>query len=52
YEYILFVVNRLTKIRHFILIEGLLIEKLVEKFINYIYILYSLSNTIISDRGI
>ncbi|EGZ69266.1 hypothetical protein NEUTE2DRAFT_70721, partial [Neurospora tetrasperma FGSC 2509] len=52
YEYILVVVNRFIKIRYFIPIEGLLIKELVEKFIDYIYTLYSLLNTIISNKSI
>jgi hypothetical protein len=38
--------------RHFILVIGLLIEELVNGFINNVYKLYSALSTIISNRGI
>ncbi|EGZ70209.1 hypothetical protein NEUTE2DRAFT_68127, partial [Neurospora tetrasperma FGSC 2509] len=52
YKYILIIVNMLIKIQYFIPVEGLLIGELVEKFIDRIYTLYSLLNTIIFNRSI
>jgi hypothetical protein len=37
--------------RHLILVIGLLIEELVNSFINNVYKLYSTPSTIISNRG-
>ncbi|EGZ70223.1 hypothetical protein NEUTE2DRAFT_67015, partial [Neurospora tetrasperma FGSC 2509] len=52
YEYILIVINKLTKIQYFIPVEGVLIYELIKRFINYIHTLYNLPNTIISNRNI
>ncbi|KHE79946.1 hypothetical protein GE21DRAFT_1219590, partial [Neurospora crassa] len=49
--YVTIVVDKLTKMRYFIPYEGLLSEELVEKFINYIYTLYGLPDTIVLDKG-
>jgi len=38
--------------RHLILVIGLLIEELVNSFINNVYKLYSVLSIIISNRGI
>jgi len=38
--------------QHLILVTGLLIEELVNSFVNNIYKLHSAPSTIISDRGI
>ncbi|EGO52844.1 hypothetical protein NEUTE1DRAFT_53438, partial [Neurospora tetrasperma FGSC 2508] len=52
YEFMLIIVNRFIKIQYFVLIERLLTEELIEKFINHIYIFYSFLITIIFNRGI
>ena len=52
YEYVLVIINRLIKMRYYIGCEGLITEELVEKFIDRIYILYGLPDTIVSDRGV
>ena len=45
------VVNRLIKIRYFILITGLDTKELVKAFTYTVYKLYSALSTIISNRG-
>ncbi|EGZ73746.1 hypothetical protein NEUTE2DRAFT_59913, partial [Neurospora tetrasperma FGSC 2509] len=52
YQYIIVVVNRLIKIRYLIPYKGLSTEELVEKFINYIYILYGLPDIIVLNKGV
>lgn len=52
YQHVAVVVDRLTKMRHFIPCEGLTTEELVEKFIDRIYTLHGLPDTIVSDRGV
>jgi hypothetical protein len=44
--------DRLTKMRYLVLVIGLLIEELVNGFVNNVYKLYSVLSTIISNRGI
>jgi hypothetical protein len=51
FQHVVVVVDRLTKMRHFIVTEGLGTEELTEWFIERVYSLYSLSETIVSDRG-
>jgi hypothetical protein len=50
-QHMVVVEDRLTKIRHFIVTEGLGVEELAERFIERVYSLYGLLETIISDRG-
>jgi hypothetical protein len=50
-QHVVDVVDRLTRIRHFIATEGLGIEELAEQFIERVYGLHGLPETIISDRG-
>ena len=45
------VVDRLMKMHHFIATEGLGTEELAERFIERVYSLHGLPETIISDRG-
>jgi len=52
YKYILIIIDRLTKIQHLILVIGLLIEELVNGFINNVYKLHGVLNIIISDYSI
>ena len=51
YKYIIVIVYRLTKMRHFIPIKGLIAEELANAFVACIYCLYGAPKTIISDRG-
>jgi len=44
--------DRLTKMRHLVLVIGLLIEELVDGFVNNVYKLHGAPSTIISNRGI
>ncbi|EGZ76368.1 hypothetical protein NEUTE2DRAFT_49542, partial [Neurospora tetrasperma FGSC 2509] len=49
FKHIAVIVNRLTKIQYYIATETIEIKELADYFINRIYTLYNLSNTIISD---
>ena len=51
YRHILVVVDRLTKMKHFIATETLETEELVEAFISRVWSLHGTPETIISDRG-
>jgi transposase InsO family protein len=51
YRHILVVVDRLTKMRHFIPCVTLEAEELAERFITGIYSLHGLPEKIVSDRG-
>ena len=51
YRYIFIIINRLIKIRHFILITSLDIKELIKAFIYTVYKLYSTLNTIVFNRG-
>ena len=51
FRHILVVVDRLTKMRHFIPMATLDTEELVEAFIGTVYKLHGAPDTIISDRG-
>jgi len=51
YRHILVVVDRLTKMRHFIAVTSLDTDELVEAFTHHVYRLHGAPNTIISDRG-
>jgi hypothetical protein len=50
FQHMVVMVDRLTKMRHFIATEGLGKEELAERFIERVYSLHSLPATIISDR--
>jgi hypothetical protein len=50
-QHMVVVVDRLTKMCHFIASEGLGAEELAKRFIERVYILYGLPATIVSDRG-
>ena len=51
YRHIFVVVDRLTKMRHFIPVTSLDTEELVEAFIHTVYKLHGALSTIVSDRG-
>jgi hypothetical protein len=51
YNYIIVVVCRFTKMRHFIPTKGPTVAKLVDAFIKRVYSLHDAPKTIISDRG-
>jgi hypothetical protein len=51
FQHMVVVVDRLTKMCHFIATEGLEVEELAERFIERVYNFYSLPETIVSDRG-
>ena len=51
FQHVVVVVDRLTKMRHFIATEGLGAEELAERFIERVYSLHGLPETIVSDRG-
>ena len=51
YKYIVVVVDRLTKMRYFIATVTLEANELVERFIEKVYSLHGLLETIVSDRG-
>jgi hypothetical protein len=51
FGHIAVVVDRLTKMRHFIATEGLGADELADRFIANIYTLHGLPQTVISDRG-
>jgi transposase InsO family protein len=51
FKHIAVVVDRLTKMRHFIPTVGLKTEELVDRFVERIYSLHGLPDTIVSDRG-
>jgi RNase H-like domain found in reverse transcriptase/Reverse transcriptase (RNA-dependent DNA polymerase)/Integrase zinc binding domain/Chromo (CHRromatin Organisation MOdifier) domain len=51
YRHILVVVDRLTKMRHFIPVTGLTTEELVDAFIDNVYKLHGASDNVVSDRG-
>ena len=51
FRHILVVVDRLTKMRHFIPVATLDTEELVEAFIEIVYKLHGAPDTIIFDRG-
>lgn len=50
-ESILVVIDRPTKMRHFVPVTGRTSEELVDGFIRHIYRLHSAPDTIVSDRG-
>jgi hypothetical protein len=51
YRHIFVVVDRLTKMRHFIPVASLDTEELVEAFTHTVYKLHGAPSTIVSDRG-
>jgi hypothetical protein len=51
YEHVLVIVDRLTKMRHFIPVTGLTTEELTDAFVHMIYRLHGAPDTVISDRG-
>ena len=52
YNVIMVIINRLMKMRHFILtIIEVTAEDTANLFVNYVFKLYGFPNTIISDRG-
>jgi len=51
FKHVAVVVDRLTKMRHFIATEGLSTEEFADRFIARIYALHGLPHTIVSDRG-
>ena len=51
YRYILTIVCRLTKTRHFIPVSSLSAESLADAFVERIYALHGTPDNIISDRG-
>ena len=52
YEYILIIIDHLTKMQHLILVTGLLTKELVNSFINNVYKLHSALSMIISNHSI
>ena len=52
FKHVAVVVDRLTKMRHFIPTVGLGTEELVDRFIEKVYSLHGLPDTIVSDRGV
>ena len=51
YRHILVVVDRLTKMRHFIPVTGLDTDEVVESFLHHVYKLHGAPDSIVSDRG-
>ena len=51
YKHVLVIVDRLTKMHHFISVINFTTEKLVEVFLNTIYKLHKISDSIMLDRG-
>ena len=51
YKHVVVVVDRLTKMRHFISTVTLEADELAERFIEKVYSLHGLPETIVSDRG-
>ena len=51
YKHVVVVVDRLTKMRHFIATVTLEANELAERFIEKVYSLHGLPETIVSDRG-
>src|SRR5437016_5857197 len=51
YKGVLVVVDRLTKIFHFVPVRSLCAEELADAFIDRIYSLHGAPDTIVSDRG-
>jgi len=51
YNHVAVVVDRLTKMRHFIATETLEAEELADRFIERVYSLHGSPETIVSDRG-
>jgi len=51
YKYILIVIYRLTKMRHFIPVVGLSAEELADAFVNKVYCLHGTPDNIVSDRS-
>ena len=51
YRNILVVVDRLTKMRHFIPVTGLDADEVAESFLHYVYKLHGAPDSIVSDRG-
>src|SRR4029077_11395198 len=51
YRHILVVVDRLTKMRHFIPVTGVTTEELVDVFHDAVYTLHAAPDNVISDRG-
>lgn len=51
YRHVAVVVDRLTKMRHFIATETLEAEELMDAFLQRVYSLHGCPETIISDRG-
>jgi hypothetical protein len=51
YHYVAVVVCRFTKMRHFILIIGLIVAELADAFVARIYAFHGAPDTIIFDRG-
>lgn len=52
YRYIAVIIDRLTKIKYYIPIETLEIKEFVKRFIEKIYNIYNLLDSIISDRDL
>ena len=51
YKHVLVVVDRLTKMRHYIAMETMSAEEMARQFIAKVYCLHGLPATIVSDRG-
>jgi hypothetical protein len=51
YRNILVVVDRLTKMRHFIPVTGLDTDEVVDSFLHHVYRLHGAPDSIVSDRG-
>jgi len=51
YRHILVVVDRLTKMRHFIPVTGLSADELADAFVARIFVLHGAPDDIVSDRG-
>jgi hypothetical protein len=51
YNHVLVVVDRLTKMRHYIPMTSLTAEEMARQFIAKVYCLHGLPDTIVSDRG-
>jgi len=51
FKHLLTIVDRLTKMRHFIPVTGLSVEELVDCFVTRVYVLHGAPDDVVSDRG-
>ncbi|EGZ69828.1 hypothetical protein NEUTE2DRAFT_72815, partial [Neurospora tetrasperma FGSC 2509] len=52
FKYITIIINYFTKIRYYIPTVNLIVKELIDRFIKRIYNIYSLPDSIISNRNI